>query len=64
MRIKRLRYVLRAVIFLIIVYLLIRYYVKTSIKKGKEKLELAYKLLENELRINRAMMNSHLYSTL
>lgn len=40
-------------------YFLIRYYIHIKIKKEKERLELANKLLENELRINRALMNPH-----
>jgi LytS/YehU family sensor histidine kinase len=40
-------------------YFLIKYYIGISIKKGKERLEIANKLLENELRINRALMNPH-----
>lgn len=46
-----------SVIFLI--YLLIRYYIKVSLRKGRQRLELANLLLENELRINRALMNPH-----
>lgn len=57
--IKKLSYALGVLILLIVTYLLIRRYLKASIKKGKGKLELANKLLENELRINRAMMNPH-----
>lgn len=37
----------------------LRYYIRRSIRVGKAKLELANRLLENELRINRAMMNPH-----
>ncbi len=57
--IKRMSVVLGVVLLLLVTYLLIRRYLKASIRKGKEKLELANKLLENELRINRAMMNPH-----
>ena len=44
---------------LFLVYLLIRYYIKVSLRKGRQRLELANLLLENELRINRALMNPH-----
>ncbi len=48
--------------FLLLVILLIifvRIYIKTVLKKEKQKLELFNKLIENELRINRALMNPH-----
>ncbi len=43
----------------IIIILYIKYYIKTILKKEKQRLELSNKLLENELRINRALMNPH-----
>lgn len=56
---KRIALGLAIVILIVVIYLVVRRYLKASIRKGKEKLELANKLLENELRINRAMMNPH-----
>jgi hypothetical protein len=47
------------VLMLIIILMLIRTYIKTTLKKEKQRLELANTLLENELRINRALMNPH-----
>ncbi len=37
----------------------VRYYIKVTVRKGKQRLELTNILLENELRINRALMNPH-----
>lgn len=42
-----------------IIIVFIKLYIKTVLKKEKQKLELSNKLLENELRINRALMNPH-----
>lgn len=42
-----------------LLYLLVHYYIKVSLRKGRQRLELANLLLENELRINRALMNPH-----
>ncbi|MBA2613208.1 MAG: histidine kinase [Bacteroidetes bacterium] len=42
-----------------LLYLLIKYQIKKGIIKEKEKLELQNKLLETELRVNRASMNPH-----
>jgi two-component sensor histidine kinase len=40
-------------------YFFIRYRFRVTLKKEKERLELANKLLENDLRIHRALMNPH-----
>lgn len=48
-----------ALILLFALYKLVTYYIKRSIKKEREKLELSNKLLEYELRINKALMNPH-----
>lgn len=52
---------LGAIILLIIafIYVLIKKYIKKSIHREKQRLELANRLLEDELRINRALMNPH-----
>lgn len=42
-----------------LIYLFIRYRVSLTLKKEKQRLELSNTLLENELRINRALMNPH-----
>lgn len=57
-----LNWVLICICFLVLVVITIvciKLYIKTVLKKEKQKLELANKLLENELRINRALMNPH-----
>ncbi len=41
------------------VYFIIRYRFSLKLKKEKQRLELANRQLENELRINRALMNPH-----
>jgi len=46
-------------LFIICLIFTIRYYIKFALKKEKERLELSNKLLENELRIHRALMNPH-----
>ncbi|MBA3682850.1 MAG: histidine kinase [Bacteroidetes bacterium] len=46
-------------LIIIIILILIRSYIKSTLKKEKQRLELANSLLENELRINRALMNPH-----
>lgn len=46
-----------SIVFLL--YLLVHYYIKISLRKGRQRLELTNLLLENELRINRALMNPH-----
>ena len=47
------------VVVIFLLYILVRYYIKISLRKGKQRLELTNLLLENELRINRALMNPH-----
>lgn len=42
-----------------VLYLFIKHRLNLTLKKEKQKMELANKLLENELRINRALMNPH-----
>jgi hypothetical protein len=44
---------------LFIIYRLIRFQISKTHRKEKEKLELANKMLETELRVNRALMNPH-----
>jgi hypothetical protein len=44
---------------IVVIYSFGRYRLNLSVKKEKQQLELANKLLENELRINRALMNPH-----
>jgi hypothetical protein len=41
------------------IYFFVRYRFRITLKKEKERLELANKLLENDLRIHRALMNPH-----
>jgi len=43
-----------------LIYFFVRYRFRMILKREKERLELANKLLENDLRINRALMNPHL----
>lgn len=43
----------------ILLYIFIKYRIKTAVKKEKNRLELQNKLLETELRVNRASMNPH-----
>ncbi len=47
------------ILFAVSLYLFIRYRVKKGIQKEKEKMELENRLLETELRVNRASMNPH-----
>jgi hypothetical protein len=44
---------------LLLIYFFVRYRVKSALKKQKEKYELNNRLLETELRVNRASMNPH-----
>jgi len=46
-------------ILILFLYLIIKYQLKKGIVKEKEKIELQNKLLETELRVNRASMNPH-----
>lgn len=57
--VQRSTVVLFFVVIVFLLYLMVRYYIKISLRKGKQRLELANLLLENELRINRALMNPH-----
>lgn len=52
-------FVTACIIFLVLVYLFVRYRIKLKFKKEKQKLEQSNKLLENELRVQRALMNPH-----
>lgn len=45
--------------FVGLIYLLIKYRIRIAVKKERKKLELINKLLETELRVNRALMNPH-----
>ncbi len=47
------------IIFAGLLYILIRRRIKAEVKKEKQRLELNNKLLETELRVNRASMNPH-----
>lgn len=48
-----------AIVTLFLLYFIAKYRVQKSVLKEKEKLELQNKLLETELRVNRASMNPH-----
>jgi hypothetical protein len=52
-------FVLAFIILIVILYFFIKAKVKKTIKKEKERLELTNKILETELRVNRASMNPH-----
>jgi hypothetical protein len=41
------------------IFFFVRYHISKTLKKEKEKLELANTILETELRVNRALMNPH-----
>jgi hypothetical protein len=47
------------ILFGVVIYLVIKYQVKKAVVKEKQRLELNNKLLETELRVNRASMNPH-----
>ncbi len=42
-----------------LIYLLIKFTIRIAVRKERKKLELINKLLETELRVNRALMNPH-----
>jgi hypothetical protein len=46
-------------LLILLLYLFIRSRVRKGIEREKQKIELRYKLLETELRVNRALMNPH-----
>lgn len=46
-------------VLLLLVYFFVQHQLSLTLKKEKQQLELSNKLLENELRINRALMNPH-----
>jgi hypothetical protein len=46
-------------IFVGLIYIVIKYRIKVVVRKERKKLELHNKLLETELRVNRALMNPH-----
>lgn len=48
-----------AIVLIIVLYLLVKTQIKRGVLKERYKLELQYKLLETELRANRASMNPH-----
>lgn len=50
---------LMVIVFCVLIYFFIRFQIKKGVTKAKERLELQNKLLEMELRVNRASMNPH-----
>lgn len=53
------RWIILALLFLAIVYILVRRHLKQKFKEYQETLKLKTRLLETELRVNRALMNPH-----
>ncbi len=47
------------IVFILIIYFIVKHRVKLAIQKERSRLELNNKLLETELRVNRASMNPH-----
>lgn len=55
----RILLVIFSALALYLIYLLIRWRIEKKMKQEREKLELKTRLLETELRVNRALMNPH-----
>lgn len=57
--IQRMLIGLGVVVFVVLLYLLIRYRIRQVLKREKQKHELNNVILQTELRVNRALMNPH-----